>query len=220
MKRKSDALTEGLEKWDYLFDGTQTPVQAGWTIATNTAGDSVESIVDNKYRVQAFGTSNMRRNYTYPDAGGAAQVGLGATLDNGITLEWRMHVTVGGGGVPQSNIFIGDDNEIIRVLYNGLSANINIFWTSGSAIYNDNATTMAAWHVYKLVILGTSAQYWVDDVLITTLTRSNTSVTPTKYIRIDLRCDTPGTNTTLIDYLRIRKGTDPTSTLFKNKLTT
>lgn len=194
------------ETWNYIYDGSVSPLDDGWVVATDTVGDSVVTLSGGTYKVQAFGTSNMRRNYTYPDAGGAAQDGLGADFADGLILEWRAkYALVSGAGVAQSNIYIGDSNELIRVLYNGTATpNTTLYWSTVLR-YTDSATDITTWHTYKLVILGTSAGYYVDDVLLATITLSNTG-SQTKYIRIDMRNDTPGTHTTEIDYIRYRTG--------------
>jgi hypothetical protein len=194
------------ETWNYIFDGSVEPLSNGWIAFTNTVGDSVVT-TGSTYKVQASGASNMRRNYAYPDAGGASDTGLGADFADGVILEWRAKYNlVAGSGVSQSNMYIGDSDEIIRVLYNGTATpTIGLYWST-TLKYTDSVTDITAWHTYKLEILGTSTTYYVDDVAITTITQGNTG-SSTKYIRLDMRNDSTSTHTTEIDYIRYRKGT-------------
>lgn len=214
VKRKVDIYDEGLEKWDYIFHGTQTPAQLGWVEGINT-GTATESTTDGLYRVVA--TTDFRKNYTYPDSGSATDVGFGVDFSAGFTLEWRAIYIFGGAGIVQSNVYIGDSDELVRCFIDRTANRLDLRWATG-VVHISNAV-ISQWNIYKLVVLGTSGSFYVNGVLEGTFSRSNTGGV-TKYLRIDQRISGGGTLDSSIDYIRVRKGTDSTTTLFKNKLTT
>lgn len=213
LPKKTD-YSEGMQRWHYLYEANALPTSVGWTTIINTPGDSQESIIDSTFRTQAFGTvgRNMRLSYTYAHP-------IPFDFSQGLTMEWRgkFNLTKNVTGTPQANIYIGDNDETIRVLYNGLTNSISLLWSTSSR-YTDSATNMANWHIYKLVILGSSASYYVDDSLIATISKGNSGA-QTNYIRIDNRNDAPATFDCYLDYIRVLIGNDTSSRFFTRKLT-
>lgn len=189
----------GSTGWDYIFDGTKTPSQLGWVESINS-GTATESITEDGYRVQA--SVAFRKNFTYPDNGGASDAGLGVDFATGFLLEWRAKYTFGGSGTVQSNIYIGDGDELIRVFYNRSTNTVDVRWSTG-LVFTSSAV-IGNWNIYKLVIKGTTGQFWVNGVIESSLTRSNTG-SSTKYLRIDQRIADTGTFDSIISYIRLRK---------------
>lgn len=184
------------QNWNSVFSGSSTPLNSGWGIITNTVGDSVETITGGIYRLQAFGASNMRRNYTDPNAGDYS-------FSEGLTVEWYAKYALSVAGTAQSNIYLGESNDIFRVLY--ASSGITLRWLG--LLYTDSTTTMTSFHKYRVVLQGTSCSYYVDDVLKTTVTRDGgVAGSGTNYIRMDHRCDAGSTYDVSYDYINIRRG--------------
>lgn len=213
MKRKADALSEGLEKWDYLVDGTQTPAQLGWVANINT-GTATESTTDGMYRLQA--STIFRKNYLYPDNGAASDVGLNADFASGLTVEWRAIYLFTGSGTVQSNLYIGDSNELIRCFYDRSLNRMDIRWTT--TVRHISSAVISQWNIYKLVVLGNSADFYLNGVYQATITNTDSPASSTKYLRLDQRIADTGTLDVTYDYIRFRRGTDSTTSLFKSKI--
>lgn len=195
------------DNWHYVYTGFKTPLNDGWTYtvgATITPGNFVETCSNGIYRTVGSGTSashDFRLDYTFPQIG---------TIDftSGVTVEWEAQYLLSATGTPQSNFHIGDTNELIRVLF--VNSNITIRGTNNSVIYTDSATDKTTYHKYKLVILGTAVDYYVDDVLITSVTTVGTGAI-TNYARIFHRCAfANSTYDVSYKYIRVRRGVTST----------
>lgn len=185
--------------WHYIYTGIKSPLDDGWTASTAFFARSTRftETAGGIYRTQCSGvTTDEYLDYLYPQTGTI-------DFDAGVTLEWYAKYALSSSGTAQSNIYIGDDNQVIRVLY--LNANITI--RVNSLLYTDSTTDKTQYHKYKLVVLGTSIKYYVDDVLIASLTNSDTGAN-TNYVRLLHRCSFSGaTYDVSYQYIRVRRGT-------------
>lgn len=184
--------------WHYVYTGIKTPVDDGWTLTSGspvTPGDFVQTASLGVYRGQAAGTVNSRLDYSFPQIGSV-------DFATGITVEWYAKYSL-SSGTSQSNVYVGDDNEIIRLLY--IQSNITIRSTGGSVLYTDSTTDKTTYHKYKITVLGTAINYYVDDTLITSVTNSG-SGSVTNYVRIGHRCDAGQTYDVSYQYIRVRRG--------------
>lgn len=184
--------------WHYVYTGMKTPVDDGWTLTSGspvTPGDFVQTASLGVYRGQAAGTVNSRLDYSFPQIGSV-------DFATGITVEWYAKYSL-SSGTSQSNVYVGDDNEIIRLLY--IQSNITIRGTGGSVLYTDSTTDKTTYHKYKITVLGTAINYYVDDTLITSVTNSGSGGV-TNYVRIGHRCDAGQTYDVSYQYIRVRRG--------------
>lgn len=194
--------------WHYVYTGIKTPLDDGWTASTAFFAKSTrftETATGGVYRAQLSGVATDEiLDYLYPQTGSI-------DFATGVTLEWYAKYAVSDTtGAAQSNMYIGDDNQVIRVLYT--DTGITVRRSSGSIIYTDSATTISTYHKYKLVILGDTVDYYVDDVLLSSGTDGTTG-SATNYVRLLQRCSgSASTYDVSYQYIRVRRGA-PTDTI-------